>query len=167
MIELRFLQLSTSDLLSYGINLTNSFSIIWSGSQTLATAGATMSNLIRTLEQGTRSFGISALQASVVATLTQSNARTLLDMRIRAVSGLPSTIHVGEKYPILTSGYYGPASATQGATYTPPPSFTYQDLGVSLKVMPIVCSNDLITMDIESQYQLLQGTSHRWSANPR
>jgi general secretion pathway protein D len=159
MIELKFLQLSNSDLLNYGVNLTNSFSIIWSGSQSLATAGATLSNLAQTLRQGFGAFGITALQASVVASLTQSSSRTLLDLRIRAVSGQPSTIHVGEKYPVLTAGYFGPPSATQGTTYTPPPSFAYQDLGVSLKVLPIVNSNDLITMDVESQYQLLQGTS--------
>ncbi len=165
--DLRFLQLSDSEMLSYGVNLTNSFSLIWSGDQTIATAGATLNTVIRALEHGTQAFGISALQASVVATLTQSNARTILQTQIRSVNGLPATLHVGDKYPILTSGYFGGTASntpttsgingSAGTPYTPPPSFTYQDLGVSLKIMPMIGNNDLITLDVESEYQLLAG----------
>jgi len=153
MIELRFLQLSDSDILSYGVNLTNTLNIVYEG-----VSNPTLASTLKILMQG-RSFGIGAIEASVVANLTKSSSRTILETQIRGVSGLPSTFHVGDKYPILTSGYFGPASASTGGTvYTPPPSFTYQDLGVKLKIMPMV-GKDLVTMDIESEYQLLGGQS--------
>jgi type II secretory pathway component GspD/PulD (secretin) len=161
--DLRFLQLSDSEMLSYGINMTNTFNLIWSGSQTIATAGTTLNNLVNVLSHGWQTFGITALQASVVATLTQNSARTVLRTQIRSVNGMPATLHVGDKYPILTSGYFGPTTNTSNGTnanaYTPPPSFTYQDLGVSLKVLPVIGNNDLITLDVESEYQLLAGTA--------
>jgi general secretion pathway protein D len=158
--DLRFLQLSETEMLSFGVKLTNSFSLIWSGNQTLATAGTTLNNVIKALSHGWQSFGITALEATVVASLTQSKARTLLQTQIRSVNGMPATLHVGDKYPILTSGYFGPgASSTRNTAgaYTPPPSFTYQDLGVSLKILPVIGNDDLITLDVESEYQLLAG----------
>ena len=163
-VELRFLQLSNTDMLTYGVNLTNSFSLIWSGNQALASAGATLNTVIRALEHGTKFFGISALQASVVAQLSQSTAKTILQTQIRSINGMPATFHVGEKYPILTAGYFGgtaaaQATATSGTAYTPPASFTYQDLGVSLKVLPTITNTDLISMEVESEYQLLAGQS--------
>ncbi len=169
-IELRFIQVSDTDILSYGVNLTNSFSIVYGGNflnaqgaqaQSVAAAAAnTVSAAVKLLGQGKTLFGISALNASVVAKLTQSSARTLLDTQLRAASGMPATFHVGNKYPVLTSGYFGPASASTGGTvYTPPPSFTYQDLGISLKVTPIIGNDELVTLDVDSEYQLLAGAA--------
>jgi general secretion pathway protein D len=161
--DLRFLQLSDSEMLSYGVNLTNTFNVVWGANPLAAQAGTTLNNVVNILSRGWQAFGITALQASVVATLTESKSRTVLQTQIRSVNGLPATLHVGDKYPILTSGYFGPTSASTsangGTVYTPPPSFTYQDLGVSLKILPVVGSPDLITLDVESEYQLLAGQS--------
>ena len=96
-----------------------------------------------------------------MASLTKSSSNTILQTQIRAVNGMPATFHAGEKYPILSSSYIGgTATGSSNATtgYTPPASFTYFDLGVSLKVTPMV-GNELITMDIDSEYQLLGGSS--------
>jgi hypothetical protein len=152
-IELRFLELSNSDILSYGVNLTNTFNILYSG----ASATPTLAAIYNILTEG-KMFAISAINASVVASLTQSSSRTLLQTQVRAVSGFPSTFHSGEKYPILTSEYVGGTSTATVGAYTPPPSFTYQDLGISLKITPTV-GDDLVTMDIDSEYQLLGASS--------
>jgi type II secretory pathway component GspD/PulD (secretin) len=163
MFDLRFLQLSDAEMLEYGIDLTNTFNVIWGGSQAFATVGAPLRALEKIFTRGWQTFGINALQASVVATLTESKSKTVLRTQLRAMNGMPATLHVGDKYPVLTSGYYGPASASTGSggqgVYTPPPSFAYQDLGVSLKVMPMIGNNDLITLDIDTEYQLLAGQS--------
>ena len=129
--DLRFLQLSDTEILTYGVNPTNTFNLIWGGSQAIANAGASISAVIRALGTGTHAFGISALQANVVAQLTQSSAHTILQAQIRSVNGLPATLHIGQKYPVLTAGYFGPPTpSTSGTVYTPPPSFTYQDLEI-------------------------------------
>jgi hypothetical protein len=151
-IELRFLELSSSDILAYGVNLTNTFNIFYAG-----VSNPTLANLVNVFTQG-KMFAITALDASIVANLTRSSSRTLLDARVRAVSGFPSTFHSGEKYPVLTSEYVGGTASAAVGAYTPPPSFTYQDLGVSLKITPFV-SDELVTMDIDSEYQLLGASS--------
>ena len=161
MFDLRFLQMSDTELLQYGVDLTNTFNFIWGNNPLVAQAGAPLNVIIRALQHGTHVFGITALEASVVATMSKSTSRTVLRTQIRALNGMPATLHVGDKYPILTSGYYGPPSASTASNgqsaYTPPPSFTYQDLGVSLKVIPMIGNDDLISLDVDTEYQLLAG----------
>ena len=161
--DLRFLQLSDQDMQQYGVNLTNTFNVTWLGNQTAASAGTTLQNLFSLIAKGGKlfnTFGITALEGSVVAQLTQSASRTVLQTHLRTVNGLPSTLHVGEKYPVLTAGYFGgtPTTNNSGA-YTPPASFSYFDLGTSVKILPMVGNSDLITLDIETEYQLLAGQS--------
>lgn len=80
-----------------------------------------------------------------------------MDAELRSVDGQPASIHVGDRYPILTGGYL--ASTTGSNTYTPPPSFTYQDLGLTLKVTPTVSGMEDVMLDVEAQFQVLSGES--------
>jgi type II secretory pathway component GspD/PulD (secretin) len=65
---------------------------------------------------------------------------------------------VGEKYPIITGGYFGSVpSGTTGTVYSPPPSFSFQDLGLEMKVTPIVNGVDNTTLTVETTFQVLTG----------
>jgi type II secretory pathway component GspD/PulD (secretin) len=65
---------------------------------------------------------------------------------------------VGDKYPIVTSGYFG-ATTGSGTVYTPPPTINFEDLGLSLKVTPYVNGMDLVTLEVEAEFKLLGTTS--------
>jgi general secretion pathway protein D len=76
------------------------------------------------------------------------------------VDGQPATFHVGEKYPVITQQFAGAVAAgQQGQVYAPPPSFTFEDLGLEMKVTPRIHGVDGVTMAIETTFELLAGTS--------
>jgi type II secretory pathway component GspD/PulD (secretin) len=74
------------------------------------------------------------------------------------VDGQPATFHVGEKYPIMTSGYFGNTSGS-GTVYTPPPTINFEDLGLVIKLTPHVIGLDAVTLDLDAEFKLLGATS--------
>jgi len=107
-------------------------------------------------------IGLGIMAPALVAQLSKSDANLLLASQIRANSGQKATLHIGEKYPILTGGYGTsiPTAGLSGSTgLSVAPSFSFQDLGLTLTTTPVVHDTDNVTLDVEAQYQVLTGAS--------
>ena len=128
-IDVELLTTDVSSTLNYGLSLPTSYAL---------SAFVSRANLINYFPSGFSTFlsfgggasllGIGITSAELFATVSKSNSQSIYRAQVVAVEGLPASLHVGEKYPIMTSGYFGNSSGS-GTVYTPPPTVSFEDLG--------------------------------------
>ena len=161
MIDLELLQVSDSDVINYGLNITSSFPLVFLGSlqNSVASIPTGVTNLL-TFGAGRSLIGIGAAEVQAMFNETLSTGRSIYSARLKAGSGQASTFHVGEKYPIITSGYVGSTSSTgNNPSFTAAPAISWENLGLDLKATPHIHGADSVSMTIEANYEVLTGQS--------
>jgi type II secretory pathway component GspD/PulD (secretin) len=155
-IEMEFLEVSRNSSLDYGLRLPTSFPLVNFGNAVPSIpAGFTK---FLAFGGGRTLFGIGLTDAELFASMSRAATNTLLKKTIRSLEGQAATFHVGDRYPVLTAGYFGEVT-NQGQVFTPPPSFQFEDLGVVLKVTPRVHGMEEITLEVEAEFKVLSGGS--------
>lgn len=98
------------------------------------------------------------------AALSESVARSISTQTVRIADTLTSTLLIGERYPIVNASfspiYFSSAIQQQsqaGTLINPFPSFTFEDLGVKLRVTARIHAEGDVTLRIEAQVRALTG----------
>ena len=92
--------------------------------------------------------------------MTKSSAKTLLDASVRSLDGEAADFHAGSKYPILTGQLQTAAiSGTAVTTNQSIPSFTFEDLGLVMKVTPHIHGTEEVSLDVSAEFKTLTGSS--------
>jgi len=158
-IEVEIMTTDQSSALSYGLSLQTSFSLVnfSSKSNLLASIPSGFANFL-TFGGGASLLGFGVTNAQLFANVSKSSSNTVLRSEIVALDGQPSTFHVGSKYPLVTNEYIGNTSGG-GAVFTPPPTFSFEDLGLVLKVTPHIHGTEDVTLDVSAEFKLLGATS--------
>ncbi len=175
MIEVQFIEVDRSSLLSYGLLLPSNFPITFLGfagaaslqpaNQQLAALVAYLGNAIplaKLVNINPIMFGVGIANSQIFATMTRSSSKTLLDSSVRSLDGETADFHVGSKYPILTGQLVGGGAATSASsTGTLPriPSFSFEDLGLVMKVTPHIHGTEEVSLDVSAEFKVLGGGS--------
>jgi len=156
-----------NQLISSGaINQANSSTI----AALLAALAAGGQNSI--LNQPIATFGGGLTQSGVVipgttahASLNESSIQSLEHLMLRAAQGDAATFRDGMRYPILNA-IFSPianssaiSSVLQNQSFTAPfPSFSYEDLGLTLKATPTIHGTHDVSLKLEFQMRGLGAT---------
>jgi type II secretory pathway component GspD/PulD (secretin) len=174
MIEMQFLEVDRSSLLSYGLLLPSNFPITFLGAAGLAAldpSNLQLAGLAAVLGKAIPlsavahlnpvMFGLGIANSQIFATMTKSSAKTLLDASVRSLDGQTADFHVGSKYPILTGQLQaGTATTSSAATaFQSIPSFSFEDLGLVLKVTPHIHGTEEVSLDVSAEFKTLTGNS--------
>jgi Flp pilus assembly secretin CpaC len=156
-IEMEFLEVIQNSTLDYGLALPTSFPLTWLGNflpfKTFIPQGYTN---FATFGGGASLFGIGISSAEAFARFSNAATRTLIRTELRTSDGQAAQFHMGDKYPVMTTGYFGPTEEGQ-EVFRPPPVFNFEDLGVLIKVTPKVHGWGDITLDVDAEYKVLTG----------
>jgi general secretion pathway protein D len=159
-LEMTMLEVDKNDMVEYGLTLPTSFPVAFFSTllQNVPSLPSSLSGMLL-LGGGQTMIGLGLVDSMLVATLSRSDTRNLLHATLRSMDNQPATLHIGQKYPILTSSYVGASGVAGSGVIQPAPSFTFEDLGLSLKVTPQVHGVDEVTLSIEAEFKLLAGAA--------
>jgi general secretion pathway protein D len=155
-IDIEFLAVDSTSTLNYGMTLPFPISLVnFEGTQTLNAAFATL----RSFASYATPYAIGITQSSVFATVARASATNLLDAQLSIIDGQAATLHVGEHYPIASNQYIGVPAGNTATVYSPPPTITYEDLGLVLKITPSVHLENAVTLDVDAEFKTLGASS--------
>lgn len=161
MIEVEVMDTSESQDLTYGAMLPTSTAIAFLG-RSFRSGGPRGPRIIPDIVPGFTRFviaggGLSTIalaigDAALFATVSNSSSSSLYRTTIRALDSQAATIHIGDKYPIVTQQFQGGGGVNALAT---PSTFQFEDLGLSLKVTPKVHDSREVTVQVEAEFKVL------------
>ncbi|BDC50116.1 hypothetical protein F183_A24320 [Bryobacterales bacterium F-183] len=156
-IELELLSAGKNSSLNLGLTLPNSTQLINFGKvsdQIGFQRTSTFTNFL-TFGGGATFLGIGLAGAELLGTYTKAESSSVVKSMVVASDGQAATIHIGDKYPIVTNQYLGATTGTGQTSFAPPPTVNFEELGLILKVTPFVHGMDEVTLEIEADFKVL------------
>lgn len=155
-IEIEIMTTDRSSSLHYGLTVPTAFPLVsFAARNYLTTAIPSGYASFLAFGGGASLLGLGVTSAQLFANFSKASASTLLNSEVVAIDGQASTLHVGDKYPLVTNTYIGSNSTGSGQIYAPPPTFNFEDLGLTLKVTPHIHGTDDVALDIDAEFKLL------------
>lgn len=150
---------------SGGINQSNNQAISALLAQLQGQQNSIFSQPLATFGGGKTLTGVSLDQFSAQLSLNQGWIQTLDHATLRAAQGTDSTFRMGSRFPVLNATFApvfntgAISSVIQNNSFQAAfPSFTYEDLGLTIKAKPAISAN-IVSMQLEINLRALSGQS--------
>ena len=99
--------------------------------------------------------------------LNESSVQNLENAQLRASQNEAATLLLGERYPIINATYAPIFNSSaissvigNGSYIAPVPSVNYEDIGLKLKVTPVIHSDSAVSMKLELQLRSLGASTN-------
>jgi general secretion pathway protein D len=152
-VDVDFLSVGRTSNLSYGLALPNAAAIIDFGKSFQNLPSSAISGGFFTFGGGSTLLGLGIANAAAFATLSKSSSQTLLSSQIVALDGQASTLHVGDRYPVIAASFSGDISQAQDPSLSS--AIRFEDLGLVLKITPTVHEGMEVTLDVDAEFKTL------------
>jgi hypothetical protein len=123
-----------------------------------------LSTPFATFGGGITLFGVTLPTGTANFQLNSSNVKTLEHLTLRAMQGKAATMRVGTRYPILNATFSPISNSAaiaqniQNNTFQAAfPSFSYEDLGLTVKATPSIHGDADVTLGLETELRALTG----------
>jgi len=152
---------------SGGINQGNSTALAGLLAQLLGgNAASILSQPLATFGNGITLFGVSLGTLSAQLSGNEGMLRSLEHVTLRAAQGKDASVNLGSRIPIINASFapiFNTSAISQaignGSYIAPIPSFTYEDIGLNMKVKPSVHGDTDVSLNIEMKVRSLTGAS--------
>ena len=121
---------------------------------------------LATFGGGKTLMGVSLGTLGATFSRSESQLRSLQHVTVRAAQGKDATMNLGSRYPIINASFapiFNTAAISKvignNSFVSPVPSFSYEDIGITLKVKPVVHGDSDVSMNIELKVRSLTGAS--------
>lgn len=160
-IEIEMVTASRSSQVRGGIDLPSSFPVVNFSTLFGGIPGAGGVERLVGFGGGKTVLGVAVGDANAEARLNTSTSESIHTMRLRGVHGTPAEFKVGESFPIMTAQYLSDQGSLLGTPgyVQPPPSVTFQDLGLNLTVTPLIHNAYEVTLLLEVAFKFLSGAA--------
>src|SRR5579863_7566086 len=123
-VDVELVSVGRTSNLSYGLSLPQvSIPIVPLTKSFQNVLPAALGGSFFTFGGGATLMGLGIVNSTFFATLSDSKSDTLLSSQIVALDGQAATLHVGDRYPIITSSFAGTAGTAQATAFAPTTQF--------------------------------------------
>lgn len=158
-IEVELLAVSESSELNLGLAARSSYPLAFTGNPTPFSAKPqTDAARMAAFGGGRTQMAVTVVDGELFSALTRGQSRSLVQSRLRTLDGEQATLHIGDRYPVITAGFLGQTEGG-GDVYRPPPTVNFEELGVVLKVTPRVHNAREVTLELEAEFKSLAGAA--------
>ena len=121
---------------------------------------------LATFGGGLTFMGLSLDMLNTTLSRNESLVKLLDHATLRAGQGNDASFKLGQRYPVINASFapiFNSSAISQvvqnGSFQAPIPSFSYEDLGLDIKVKPVISPNYNINMQLEMELRSLAGQS--------